>query len=346
MDIAKRVGTSHAVVSKVLHGGRSNVGVNRDLRGRIEQVAQEMGYRPSAAARALRSGSFQCIGVLTGGVEANIYLPQATLAAMSHAFAQRGYTVSLLCCTLGPDGSLLDSALLRTHQIDSLVVSTVSPPTAHQRVDLGRLDMPVIWMNQYEPYHCVSLDEAGGAAMLVEHLVALGHRRIQFVDFSTGLEAQHTLQRARGFQQAMARHGLEPLMLALPRTPRAARPAVMANSLDQPHRPTAVITNSCTSALTLMQVAAGLGLSVPQDLAIATFDDGTLRDVSCPTLTTATAPTAELGRAVADMVLRALADSGAPAPSRNLPFTLEVGGSTVAAPSAAAEHPVNLEARP
>jgi DNA-binding LacI/PurR family transcriptional regulator len=346
MDIARRVGTSHAVVSKVLHGGRSNVGVNRDLRGRIEQVAQEMGYRPSAAARALRSGSFQCIGVLTGGVEANIYLPQATLAAMSHAFAQRGYTVSLLCCTLGPDGSLLDSALLRTHQIDSLVVSTVSPPTAHQRVDLGRLDMPVIWMNQYEPYHCVSLDEAGAADMLVEHLVEQGHRRIQFVDFSTGLESPHTLQRVRGFQQAMARHGLEPLMLALPRIARVARPGVMANSLDQPHRPTAVIVNSCTSALTLMQVAAARGLRVPLDLAIATFDDGTMRDVATPTLTTATAPTAELGRAAADMVLRALADAGAPAPSRSLPFVLQVGGSTVPTLADPASSPVHSEARP
>lgn len=328
VDIARTVGVSHPVVSKVLHGGKSNVGVSPELRRKIESVAAELGYRPHAASRALRNKRFQNIGVLMGGVEEKFFLPQATLSALTRTLAGQSYACSLLCAPELDPRKLLDNAMVNTHQVDSLIISYVAEVPDSVLAELDRLGLPIVWMNRRGCQNTVTMNERQAAAMLVDHLADLGHERVMFVDYSTGLGGPHVQQRLEGFEDASHRRGVDPLVMASRRVPRSERFEAIRAWLSKPGRPGAVIANSMSAAQAILQTALHLRLDVPGDIAIASFDDGTAYNVTIPTMTVAISPQDQLGATAAAMAIELAENPGRRVDGRVLPFTLIPGGST------------------
>jgi LacI family transcriptional regulator len=340
-DIARRVGVSHPVVSKVLHGGKSNVGVSVALRSRIMQVATELDYRPNAASRALRSQRFGAVGILMGGSEDNVHLPQATLSSLTRTLSAHDQTCALVCATLDPQ-KLTATPLLRSRRLDVLIVSyTVAVPD-DLREALHRLGLPLVWMHNLAPSDSVALDERDACEQLVHHLADLGHKRLLFVDYSSTLEAPSTRLRLTGLENACHSRNIDPSMMVTRRVPRAERFEATKHWLTRRNRPRAVIANSMHNAEAILQTALHLGLRVPQDLSIATFDDGTAHDVCIPAMTAVLAPQSALGQAAADMALLKAASPSKPLGNRLLKFTLSVGASTARPGSASAANTVRV----
>lgn len=329
VDIAKAVGVSHPVVSKVLHGGKSNVGVSAELRSRIQQVAAELGYRPHAASQALRSQRFQAIGVLMGSEGESVYLPQATLSTLTAALASQEHICSLVCSSLDPS-HLPTNPLLRAKRLDAMIVSYAAEVSQHLRDELARLDVPIVWMHHIEPADSVGLDEQNAAEQLVEHLADVGFQRFLFVDYSTGLASPATQHRLRGIEAASQRRSLNASMMVTQHVPRAQRFEVTRHWLERRNRPRAVIANSMHTAEAILQTALHLGLKVPQDLAIAAFDDGTSHNVAIPPMTVVVAPHAELGRAAGEMALQKAMNPQQPQANQLLKFQFIQGGTTPA----------------
>jgi LacI family transcriptional regulator len=338
-DIARRVGVSHPVVSKVLHGGKSNVGVSVALRSRIMQVATELDYRPNAASRALRSQRFGAVGILMGGSEDNVHLPQATLSSLTRTLSAHDQTCALVCATLDPQ-KLTATPLLRSRRLDVLIVSyTVAVPD-ELREALTRLGLPLVWMHNLAPSDSVALDERDACEQLVDHLADLGHKRLLFVDYSSTLEAPSNRMRLSGLENACQRRNIDPSMMVTRRVPRHERFEATKQWLTRRNRPRAVIANTMHTAEAILQSALHLGVRVPQDLSIATFDDGTAHDVCIPSMTAVLAPQAALGQAAADMALLKAASPTKALDNQLLKFTLSVGGSTARAGFAASTHSV------
>ncbi len=332
-DIARKLGVSHPVVSKVLNGGRSTVGVSEGMRKKVLEAAAEMGYRPHAAGQWLKGGRFHAVGVVIGSEDPNFYLPQHTIASFSRALASHDYTCMFV--NVGGLGKedLMACPLVKRNQVDSLVVSYASQPTDEMIRALEGLPVPIVWMHHGPDHNLIKLNEAGAAMMLVDHLKECGHERVLFIDYSTGLSDPASLARLKGFEERAHEVGMDPILMAANRVPRAERLEATRKWITRPGAPKAVIANSLSTAIAVLQSALHLGMKVPEDIAIATFDDGFHHTLGIPTITAAIAPHTKLGEVAGEMSVTVAKDRLSKVAPVVLDFELRVGGSTVLTPT-------------
>jgi LacI family transcriptional regulator len=327
-SIGEELGVSHQVVSKTLNGGRSTVMVSKELEQRIRETARRLGYRPSAAGRSLRSGKTMTIGILVGPPEHFLLSPE-TLAAMVQSLSEKGYTAMLFSTAGTSEEDYLKSPLLREHAVDALIISYVHEPTARFASSVSDLPMPVLWLNRKAPRNALQVDERGAARKLAEHLLELGHRSIGFVDYSFGsLTEPLVAERLAGINEATGQAGafVSVIQKQLARADRSAHARGWLSSGKA--RPTAVIVNSLSSAQIICQTALAMRLRLPEDLAVASFDNGQSHRANVPVITSAIRPDAEFGRVAAEMLFELLDCGDNHIPGQSLAFEISVGEST------------------
>lgn len=327
-DIGDQLGISHQVVSKTMNGGRSTVVVSKELELRIRETAARMGYRPSTAGRSLRLGKTMSIGILVGPSEDFLLSPD-TLVACVKALSERGYSTTLFSANGNSEEDYLKSPLLSERSVDALLVSYAHEPSATFEAEVARLPMPVVWLNRKTASNTLCVDERGAARLLAEHLLEQGHRHLAFLDYSSGsLKDALIAERLSGMRDAADEAGAI-LSIIQKRLARTDRSEHAQSWLTAEKRPTAIVTNSLSSAQAVCQTALGMGLSLPQDLAVASFDNGPSHLANVPVITCAIRPDGEFGRIAAKMIFDLLDQPDFSTPGLCLPFTLSIGGSTV-----------------
>ena len=318
-DVAESAGLSVATVSRVLNGHPS---VSDDARERVLAAAGTLGYRPNVVARSLRTHRTGTIGLVISDV-LNPYFTELARAVEEEA-RELGYSVII--------GNADERADLEDHhvrglldrRIDGLLVSPAdgrSPMT----LEAAAGDTPVVFVDRWIPGCATPVVRADGREAirdLVAHLYALGHRRLAII---AGPAATTTgRERVDAFRAALAVHGL-----ALPEE-YVGRGDFQAKSgracterfLNLPEPPDVVFATDNLMALGALDEIGARGLRVPEDIALAAFDDIPWFSHTDPPITTIAQPTAELGR----VAVRALADliAGSPASSTVLPAHLVV----------------------
>lgn len=326
-DIARELGVSPQVVSQVLHGGKSTAGARRELREKIRKYAAEKGYRPFAASQILRKGSFNSVGVLIGNPN-DFLLSQQALAGLTEGLSQKDYTATLFYANAQTDSELLDSRLISSKLTDALIIPCVREPSRHLVNELKTLGIPVIWMHRHTRYDAVRMDEANAATLLLRHLVSQGNKKVLFLDYSGGGRDAHTQERLKGLKREAEKLEVQ-LDIHLECVARKDRASATRAFLTRHKRPGAIIINSLSAAQVFLQVAHQLQLKLPEDIALASFDDGFQYTANTPFVTCAIRPDFAFGRCTADMVLKRLKDPSTPLPLRNLEFELKIGGSTL-----------------
>ncbi len=327
-DIGRELGISHQVVSKAINGGQSTAVVSKQLDARIRETAARLGYRPSSAGRSLRSGKTMSIGILVGPSE-DFLLTSNTLISCVTALSDRGYSTTLFSANGDSEADYLKCPLLCERSVDALLVSYSHEPSPAFDAEVARLPMPVVWLNRNAASNTLCVDERGAAKLLAEHLLELGHRHLAFLDYSSGTLMDPLIgERLSGMRDATEEVGatLSIIQKRLERTNRSDHARSWISSVT---RPSAIVANSLSSAQAVCQTALGMGLSLPNDLAVASFDDGQAHLANVPVITCAIRPDAEFGRTAAKMICDLLGQPDHSTPGRSLPFTLSIGGSTV-----------------
>ncbi len=328
-DIAKRVGVSHPVVSKVLNGGGATVGVSEQTRKNILEIANKMGYRPHGASQALRKRSFRSVGVLMGSAS-EFYLPQRMLAVLSQTLATHDYTCTLVCIKEFDADNLLASPLLKAHLVDVLLIGYVYEPPDSVTSVIERTRINSIWLNSFRDTDAVFVDEADAAAQLVKHLLECGHHQITYVDYAgQGENNPVTGYRLKGVRSSAEKLDVSVAYMIDKCVPRGQRVEASRKWLSRPNRSKAVIANSFASAQAIMQAAIELGMHIPDDLAIASFDNGRGYTIPEPPITSAIYPEEKFGRIAAEMALKKARNPNEHFRSYKLKYSLAVGGSTV-----------------
>ncbi len=297
-DVAESAGVSTATVSRVFADARSRV--STATRRRVVRAAQELGYRPHRAARALARRRSDHIGVLLATFGGEGFVGEVMDGIAQAARATGRDTVF---ATFGPPGAAdlrraLDHLLeSRTEGIifypatslpidDKLIVAGLKEvPTVLVDIAVEGLDLPV-----------VTSDDADGIRRAVDHLVSLGHRRIAHISGPSWMSTGAI--RLRAFLEAMAAHGLPvPDEYVVPYDFTYAR-AISASQrlLKTTPLPTAVVTADDRCAAGLFEVAYNAGLRVPADLSVIGYSDILLCQTWHPPLTTVRQPKEELGR--------------------------------------------------
>jgi LacI family transcriptional regulator len=331
-DVAAQAGVSLTTAAGVL---RNAPGLRTSIatRQRVLEVSRQLGYRRNAVAASLKAGKTRLIGVLLPMREApstphsfRAY-PKDLLVAVLHAATRVGLRMIPLSLPGADEEPLLSSVTDR--QLDGLIVGAIYNTALIDAIEAA--GVPCVEMSGSGRY-IVRPDNEGGAASAVEHLAALGHRRL--VHWHTGAVSA-AIQRSAGFEQAAQQLGLE------------ARKVHTREELHQlllapaDVRPTGIFTFNDYYASVALDVARDAGLRVPEDFSIVGFDDNIFAETSRPQLTTVHNPLDEQAEAAVSMLLTRLRGEEPPQNQVVVPTRLVVRQSTAVAPTAAPAQGIN-----
>jgi LacI family transcriptional regulator len=305
-DVARTAGVSVTTVSVVLNDRREGVRVPDATRRRVQQAAEDLGYRPNILARSLRTQETRTIGFISDEVTTTPFAV-AMLAAAQDEAARHGYL--LFVVNLGANAPLT----LQEQAIEQLVQQQVGHfiygCMYHRVIDPPHgLPSDAVFLNcQASGGSHLSIvpDDRQGAYEVVSELVAAGHRRIAFLDDHRHPPASGL--RFEGFRAALADHGLdyEPA-LHLETTPFVRGGLVLSELIELPEdrRPTAVFCYNDRIAMGAYRAVRTHGLTVPDDLSIVGFDDQEyIASELDPPLTTVRLPHQEMGQLAVQLVL-------------------------------------------
>lgn len=326
-DVAARAGVSTATVSRVLAGLG---GARPETRERILSSARDLGFRPSGVARSLKLRTTRTLGLVITDI-GNPFFPEL-VRAVEVAARERGYAV--LLCNAGEDGEREASylELLAARRVDGVVIASSGVGQRHATW-LATAPLPVVLVNcasPVVPLPTILSDNRAGAAMAVEHLLALGHERIGHITAPPRNEA--AADRLEGAREAFRRVGRDPAELLVEEGDgHVTGGAVAATALlDRDRALTAVFAYNDLTAIGAVRAIRGRGLHVPEDVSVVGFDDVDLAAYADPPLTTVAQATAQMGRwAVAQLLDRLNGGDGVGhIETVTLPVHLEVRGST------------------
>jgi LacI family transcriptional regulator len=306
-DVARRAQVSVASVSRALNG-LNNVG--QATRERVLVAAKELGYVPHAGARSLSLARAHALGVVLPDLHGEFF--SEIVRGMDREASRRGYL--LLLSNMHGTGEQATTALRAMRgRVDGLLVMAPHLPVEILEEALPAA-LPAILLNpagDTGDRPSLRLDNHAGAEAVVRHLAENGYRRIVHIAGPEGnIDAQ---ERADGYRRALARHvpGAEPLVLSgdfSEEAGEAAAEVIFSLGADCD----AVFAANDMMALGCLHALRSAGLSVPEDVALAGFDDVPLARYLA--LTTVRVRIAELGaRAVARLVDHLEGRSGGPA---------------------------------
>lgn len=285
-NIAEKAGVSAKTVSRFLNG---HPNISRKTRQRIEGAIGDLRYGLAAGQSSVPSGTNRGIGVFfgdpTGGYQVSLYgaLLKACQAAGQFLVVQE-FDES------GSDWEAQVNAFLERSQVDKVVlVPPLSDSFEIHRV-LNDRGVRYVLISASRPVSgapAIAVDDRLAALEMTRHLIDLGHRRIGFLSGREGHVA--TLLRRQGFEEAYAVAGLPSPDPALIRPADFSFQVAVLEAralLEQPDRPSAIFASNDDMAAAVLFVANDLGLSVPQDLSVAGFDDVPVSRTLWPALTT------------------------------------------------------------
>ncbi len=327
VDVAAVAGVSWKTVSRVVNGEEN---VRPATAARIRDAIAQLGYQPNAAARSLAGTRSFLIGAITANPSPHYMI--ALHRGASEACRSRGYHLALEEVRLGDPALAADfERNLMSARFDGVFIS---PPATDSRIILDLLDKHGIRYIRLDPATEVDrsdrivADDESGVAALVRHFWDLGHRKFGLVN---GPEAHRAAPvRRNAYLAEIARLGGDPDAVAQVTGTFLFESGIAggATLLSRPDRPTAIFAANDEMAGGVVAAAGELGLRVPQDVAVAGFDDSDVAGYVWPPLTTIRQPILDYSRLAVEMLI-APRPEGAPRVIR-LPVELVIRKSTMA----------------
>lgn len=299
-DIAKKVGVSTVTVSKALAG---KDGVSEEIRLKIRETAQEMGYRQMPASHKSRPGKTGNIGIL---------IPACFLDDTSTSFYWELYEKVIRRLSMSNYYGILEllseeaerkpslPRMLVDDKIDGLIViGQIS--SSYRKMLQQKMFVPTVFLDAYDSCDAgfsVISDGYYGMYMVTSYLLSMGHRKICFV--GTINSTSSISDRYFGYRRAMTEYGIE------------VTPDMILPDRDQhgdilfglpAELPTAFVCNCDLTAYELINQLGAHGLSVPQDISVAGFDNYSVPCISMPEITTYAVDMQGMARACVDALL-------------------------------------------
>lgn len=296
-DVASAAGVSIATVSKFINGQQR---FSPEVEQRLRETIATLGYRLNQQARSMVTGETRAFGLAILDVRnphfANI-VKGANRIALEHDY-------NLLVVDLEERPSherhLLEAL---SGRVDGLIVSSRIPDDSIEW--LGELGKPVVFFGQHKRpgVRCVRTDGYRAGYLMGLHLVETGHKRIAYFGFP---KARWNSERLMGLRVALAETGLTVQEYAVEWPTLEGGQQAAASLLREASRPDAIVAYNDLIAIGLMHEASGLGIAMPDELAIAGFDDIPVSRFMRPALTTVNMRSEEQGEAAMQLLLEAV----------------------------------------
>jgi LacI family transcriptional regulator len=307
-DVARAARVHPGTVSRALNAETRGL-VNEETAERVIRAAEELGYRPNPMARGLKTNRSFTVGVLVPDLTNPLFPP--IVRGIEDRLGAAGYTSLIANTDNDPDRERHDFEAMRARQVDGFITATARLDRDFV-TETERVEQPIVLVNRRledGSLPSVSADDREGARLAVEHVAALGHRRVAHLGGPQALSTGR--QRHIGFREAMAGAGLEVDERALrfaDAFTEAEGARVCGELLDAAPETTAIVAANDLLALGCYDVLAQRGLHCPQDVSVVGFNDMPFADRFDPPLTTVHIPHRDIGAAAAELLLERLAD--------------------------------------
>ncbi|HYK31693.1 MAG TPA: LacI family DNA-binding transcriptional regulator [Streptosporangiaceae bacterium] len=320
-DVAAALGVSTATVSRAL---KDDPAISLATRRAVAEVAQRVQYRPSAAARRLRTKSTSLIGVVVQSV-GDGYIGEVVLGIQSRA-RDLGYQPLFFAAEGRAE---LESQALDVFLSEQVTELIAVSPGGHVPIQAVAEGMHVAIINGDEAVAArliasvasgvaapsprlgsrrraepmikhIAFDDVGAGRLATSHLIELGHRSFAHL---RGPNVRSSLLRLLGYRQALTEAGLWPQPVLSAEPLMASREAAVAEFLREATPPVAMVAYDDLSAVAALHAAHRVGWRVPADLSVVGIDDIQFAAYTNPGLTTVAQPKQRLGALAVDAVI-------------------------------------------
>lgn len=309
-DVAAYSGVSRATISRVLN---NNPQVAPELRARVLEAVQALGYQPNRAARRLRSDSSDILGLIIPDIENPFYI--SAIRGIQDLASE--HQMSLLLCNADEDPAK-QQMYLSVMEAELVAGLIIAPTHAHDGEVLKKFsqsDIPVILIDRRvdcQDFDAVTVDNVGGAYAAVKHLIDLGYTRIAMIGGSPILSISR--ERLQGYKEAYAQAGIKMEKTLIKEGGFNAESGYQLTRelLLSSRRPHAIFAANNLITLGVLKAIRELDLAIPDDIAVVAFDDMPWFSELRPPLTAVSQPTYELGQEAVRLLLKRLDEPEAP----------------------------------
>lgn len=330
-DVAREAGVSYSTVSRVVNNFPR---VNPETRARVQATMEKLGYVANLQARSLAGGRSGMLGLLVYDLESS-YMTELVRGVDAEVSAL-DYDLMLATTHQRRQKESTYVTRLARGLVDGLLIVLPRSLDAYLK-ELQTLQVPYVLIDyaatSTPQHHAVSATNFQGMQTGVEHLLALGHRRIGFI---TGrLETDSARTRLAGYKAALNAYHIpiDPTLIGEGDFLEDTGYICGQQLLDLGTPPTAIVASSDTSAFGVIRAITERGLRVPDDISVMGFDDLPEASYMYPPLTTVRQPVREMGRVATRLLVEAIMTPTMTPRQVLLPTELVVRHSTAAPPT-------------
>lgn len=331
VDVANVAGVSPSTVSHVVNGTRF---VSEETKERVLKAIEATSYMPDALARSIRRDRSESVGLIVSDAAQSIFA-EMILGVEEEARA-RGLVLLLANSGADPARELESVRTFRERRVEGLLVAEVAHRPNEIAQYLKSKGIPLVLLDRVsEPaYDQVGVETREPMRELIGHVLELGHSRIALI---AGDKSIPTLRdRAHHFEVAMREAGFGPeaiqVVNSAPTEADAAKAVHRLMSASDSKRPTAIISASLNLTVGTLTALRQLGLHVPTDVSVVSFDKLPYDDLFEASLTGLVQPAFEIGRQAMKLLARRLQEPSAGPATVALTPKLVIGGSSGPAP--------------
>ena len=310
-DIALHLGVSKTLVSFVLNGKGKEFRISEEMRQKVKDAAKKMNYQPNGIARGLRTGKTGIIGLIIADI-ANPFFGKLGREIEKEA-SLHGYRVIFCSSDEKAEKSMQEIAALQQSRVDGYIIS---PPVGSQQQikELCNSQVPLVLIDRYFPEidcHHIVVDNLDAAYQATSHLLSLGRKRI--ANITINLDLVNMKERTEGYKKALRDHGIKPeesLIRVLPfshdNTDVCQAISELTGGNKKLRKADAILFSSSKVGIMGIECIAALGLKIPEDVAIISFDDADAFKICASPVTVIDQPLTEIGQTAVQLLLKTM----------------------------------------
>ena len=304
VDIANKLNISKTTVSFILNGRAKEKRISEELVEKVLKFVEEVGYKPNSLAKSLRTGKSNIIGLMVENISDHFFSNIARF--IEDRAYKNGYKI-IYCSTDNDATKTKDMiAMFRDRHVDGYIIA---PPVGveEDNSELIKDDLPVVLFDRYYPTlesSYVVIDNLYATYNATQYFIDQGYKNIAFITFAS----HQTQMQARmdGYEKALKENGLKPHVkeVVFNRDAKYIIEPITDFLKDQKFDAILFATNRI--GVCGLKVMNNLGIKVPEDIAVISFDDYDVFELYTPSITAIAQPIEEIADNVISLLLNKL----------------------------------------
>ncbi|WP_373497231.1 LacI family DNA-binding transcriptional regulator [Aquiflexum sp.] len=301
-EIAKKLGVSVSTVSRAL---KDSPELHPDTKLRIVEMAKSMNYQYNLLAQSLRISKSKVLGVIVPELTSHFF--SSNISGIQDTAYKRGYNIMICQSNESYEQEKANVRTLVSSQVDGLLISLSRETKTYEHIqELYDREIPFIMFDRVTeeiPVSKVTVDDAHGAYMVVQHLLEQGCKNIAY--FSGPEDLYISKKRKEGYLEALAEYGIseEESRVYVTDLTQEMNRQVTLDMLGSEDIPDAIFAMIDPLAVDVMMVLKEKGIKIPEQIALAGFTNNPTSAVVDPSLTTVSQPGYEMGQLAANHLL-------------------------------------------